>query len=297
VGSNDNNVYALNTADGSLVWKYPTGNVVISSPAVVNGIVYIGSYDSNIYALDAFTGALIWNYTTGSAVASSPAVADDLVYVGSNDDNIYALDAATGAVVWNYTTGGDVASSPAVAECVVFVGSYDKKVYALDASSGALLWSYTTLDKVISSPAVADGAVYFGSYDHLVYAIGASSPSSQTYQVSFLASGLPQGASWTVTFNAQTKSNTTDTIVFDVPNGVYSFSITSSIDYTAFPSSGTVTVNSANFDQQIKFNSTIQDFPWLLFASLFAGAILFLLTIMAIVLYRRKNRDNFGCAR
>jgi len=50
VGSDDNNVYCLNAATGALVWNYETGNSVYSSPAVVNGVVYIGSHDANIYA-------------------------------------------------------------------------------------------------------------------------------------------------------------------------------------------------------------------------------------------------------
>ena len=35
---------------GALLWKYETGNDVNSSPAVVNGMVYIGSDDGNLYA-------------------------------------------------------------------------------------------------------------------------------------------------------------------------------------------------------------------------------------------------------
>jgi outer membrane protein assembly factor BamB len=192
-------------------------------------------------------------------------------------------------VMWNYTTGGAVASSPAVADDTVFVGSYDKKMYALNATSGAHLWSYITLDKVVSSPAVADGAIYFGSYDHLVYAVGDSSSSPQTYEVLFAASGLPPGTSWAVTLNGQTEDSTSDTIVFNVPNGVYSFSVTSPPDYTAYPSSGTVTVNAMNGYQQITFTSARQEFPWLLVASLAAGAVLLALAITAFVLYRRKN--------
>ena len=37
-------------------------HIVGSSPAVANGVVYIGSEDNNIYALDASTGALLWSY-------------------------------------------------------------------------------------------------------------------------------------------------------------------------------------------------------------------------------------------
>ena len=50
----------------------------------------------------------LWNYTTGSAVDSSPAIVDGVVYVGSNDDKIYALNATNGAQIWNYTTGSEV---------------------------------------------------------------------------------------------------------------------------------------------------------------------------------------------
>ena len=78
----------------------------LSSPAVANGVVYIGSDDDNVYALNASTGALLWQYTTGNSVSSSPAVADGVVYVGSNDDNMYALNASTGALADGSTQRG-----------------------------------------------------------------------------------------------------------------------------------------------------------------------------------------------
>ena len=90
VGSDDNNVYALNASTGALLWKYTTGAAVYSSPAVANGVVYVGSEDANIYALNAATGAEMWSFATGGAVESSPAVANGVVYVGSGD-NVYAF--------------------------------------------------------------------------------------------------------------------------------------------------------------------------------------------------------------
>jgi len=72
-------------SNGMLKWNYTTGGAV-SSPAVVNGIVYVGSADNNTYALNATTGEKLWNYTTGGAVGD-PAVVNGVVYVAS-DDNI-----------------------------------------------------------------------------------------------------------------------------------------------------------------------------------------------------------------
>jgi len=78
--------------NGTLLWRYSTGDFnVLSSPAVVGGVVYIGSGDTNVYALNATSGNKLWNYTTGGAVYSSPAVVNGVVYVGSSDGYIYAL--------------------------------------------------------------------------------------------------------------------------------------------------------------------------------------------------------------
>jgi outer membrane protein assembly factor BamB len=53
--------------------------------------VYVGSYDSNVYALNASTGALLWSFATGGNVISSPAVVNGVVYVGSGDHTLYAF--------------------------------------------------------------------------------------------------------------------------------------------------------------------------------------------------------------
>jgi outer membrane protein assembly factor BamB len=146
-----------------------------SSPAVVDGKVYVGSYDGNVYCLDASTGNLAWKYTTGDIVSSSPAVANGKVYVGSQDSNVYCLDASTGNLAWKYTTGGWVVSSPAVNDGKVYIGSRDLNVYCLDASTGNLAWKYTTDNYVQSSPAVANGKVYVGSQGNgNVYCLDAS---------------------------------------------------------------------------------------------------------------------------
>jgi len=178
IGSDDDEVYALNATTGALIWSYTTGDYVHSSPAVADGKVYVGSKDKNVYCLNASTGSLIWNYTTGNGVTySSPAVADGRVYVGSCDYKVYCLNASTGSLIWSYTTGSPVESSPAVADGRVYIGSYDCKVYCLNASTGVFIWSYTTGNQVISSPAVADGKVYVGSKDGGFYCLNASTGS------------------------------------------------------------------------------------------------------------------------
>jgi outer membrane protein assembly factor BamB len=171
VGSDDDNVYALNAETGTQVWKYTTGGFVDSSPAVAGGIVYVGSGDGHVYALNAETGTQIWNCNTWGSIGSSPAVAGGYLYVESNNGILYCLNAETGTEIWNYTTEG--VDSPAVAGTIVYIGSGDDHVYALNAETGTQIWNYTTGNAVYSSSAVAGGIVYVGSDDDNVYALNA----------------------------------------------------------------------------------------------------------------------------
>ena len=77
-------------ATGALVWQYPTMSYILSSPTVVNDVVFFGSSDGNLYALKAQTGALLWKYNIGTDV-DSPAVANGVLYVGARDGNLYAF--------------------------------------------------------------------------------------------------------------------------------------------------------------------------------------------------------------
>ena len=87
-----------------------------SSPTVANGLVFMGGYGNNLYALDTETGKVMWNFVTNGPVGSSPAVAGGVVYVGSEDKNLYALDAKTGIKKWAFQTQGKVNSSPCVVD-------------------------------------------------------------------------------------------------------------------------------------------------------------------------------------
>jgi outer membrane protein assembly factor BamB len=158
----------------SLAWEFATNGSVISSPSIVDGIVYVGSQDKNIYAIGAWSGSLIWKYATNGPIISSPAVADGKVFVGSEDGYVYSVDAYTGSLIWKTFvnsslpfTFGDLVlkSSPAVAGGKVYIGSLDGNLYALDENTGNVVWETQTEGPIESSPAVADGSVFFTSQE------------------------------------------------------------------------------------------------------------------------------------
>ncbi len=164
-------LYARNAATGASMWSDHTDGFVSSSPAVVDGVVYVGDGNS-VIALDAATGSLRWTFVTGGPVSSPPAVADGVIYVGSGDDDLYALDASTGKLRWSHHTHAPVTCAPALAAGVVYIGSGDHDIYALYASGGKLLWSQATGNPV-DWLSVANGVLY-SSGDYVMYAIDAS---------------------------------------------------------------------------------------------------------------------------
>ena len=161
------------TKPGVLLRQYTMAGSVLSTHAVVDGIVYVGSREGFLYAVDAASGERLWRYDW---VSSSPAVADGTVYFGSTDGSVYAVDTTTGDQTWRYPTGATrVPSSLAVADGAVYFYSTDGYVHAVDADSGDMLQRYAIGDEVSSFLAVADGVVYFDSTDGYVYAVDVDS--------------------------------------------------------------------------------------------------------------------------
>jgi outer membrane protein assembly factor BamB len=183
----------------TLSWQAQLGQLVVaSSPAVVNGVVYIGSSDGRLWAYPAdgcgqsLCTKPLWSSTSLAQIIDSPTVANGIVYVGSqtsfnsNDGKLNAFSAggcgsAVCAPLWQGLAGKDsiLDSSAAVAHGIVFVGAYDGRLYAFGAGGcGAAtcqpLWTGTTGGHIESTPTVSKGVVYIGSDDGKLYAFRAA---------------------------------------------------------------------------------------------------------------------------
>ena len=174
VGSDDGNLYAVNAIDGEQIWALPTGDVIFSSPAVVDGVVYVGRADHNLYAVDAATGQATLGppHRRRRRLLSGRGRWCGLCRQAVLTTTSTQVDASTGEEIWAFPAGDDIGSSPAVVDGVVYVGSWDGSLYAVDATSGTQRWSYETEGSITSSPAVVDGVVYIGAHGQPLYAIG-----------------------------------------------------------------------------------------------------------------------------
>lgn len=167
----DYTFYALNY-NGTLKWKYQTGGLIWSSPALGDdGIIYFTSWDSKLYAMYS-NGTVKWRFGTGYPVKSSPVIAEDgTIYFGGDNKIIYAIN-SNGTEKWHYPTGDFINSGPAIADDgTIFIGSSDSYLYAL-YPNGTLRWRFKTGDWIKGNPTIAeDGTVYAPSFDGFLYAL------------------------------------------------------------------------------------------------------------------------------
>jgi outer membrane protein assembly factor BamB len=187
IGGPDARILALDAAAGRLLWTCQTNAervpgmpgsrplagdhrvpvMVTSSPAVIDGTVYVAGADLHAYALDAASGVPRWSRWVGGS-GSSPAVAAGVVYIGGLLA-VYALEAASGQPLWESPRADGLNFSghaPAVAGGTVYAAGHnyrrkDGVLLALDTATGAVRWQWRrprgTKD---TSPAVSGQLVY-----------------------------------------------------------------------------------------------------------------------------------------
>ncbi len=77
------------------------------------------------------------------------------------------------------------------------------------------------------------------------------------YNLAFVETGLPVGSTWSVNLSGDLRTTTTDSIVFNVDNGTYSYSITGPGNYIPHPESGTAVVYGENNTVNVNFISAL----------------------------------------
>jgi outer membrane protein assembly factor BamB len=163
---------ALNAQDGSIRWRVNVGTPGRSAPTVVDGRMFFGTIDEKLFALDAADGKVVWTYqaTSGETVVlgqPAPAVVGNTVLAGFGSGDIVALRASTGEMLWSDTlgsTGGrnsvmdfsSVHGLPVISDGTAYVISVGQVLTAIDLRSGRRLWERQVAGK--------DGLVICGNW-------------------------------------------------------------------------------------------------------------------------------------
>jgi len=81
------------TGQDAVVWQFRELGRTISTPSIVDGLVYIADYSGRLFCLDAETGEKYWEHDTLSHIWSSTLVVDGKVLLGNEDGELVVMQA------------------------------------------------------------------------------------------------------------------------------------------------------------------------------------------------------------
>jgi outer membrane protein assembly factor BamB len=171
IGSNDENLYALDLATGKQKWAYKAG-AMKAAVAYHDGAVYVGNLDGIFHCVDAATGQKRWTFETGADISSGANFTRDAVLFGSGDETLYCLS-REGKLLWKFRVpGGPVLGSPVIVGERTFAAGCDSALHVLDVTNGKQLGNTVDLGgQVGATVAVLGDRLYVGTMSNQVLAI------------------------------------------------------------------------------------------------------------------------------
>ena len=165
----DTHFYALNLADGSLVWKWNNGkgNPKLSPasvwPVAANGKIFITAPDRYFTCLDAETGEQVWR-TKQYKVRETVGLSEDgkTVYSKCMWDTVVAMDATTHEPVTRWAAHADFGyehnpAMPLEKEGTLWVSTKNGLLLGMDAATGKVLWRHKIGNSILNTPLPLSG--------------------------------------------------------------------------------------------------------------------------------------------
>lgn len=156
VSTGQGHVFAINTQNGSRIWKRGIGSPIRSAPKLQQGVLFVTTVDDQLFALDSANGGIMWQHRglgerVGFLSAVSPAIGENIVVVTYASGEIYGLAADTGQELWNDSLAMTVKTSATsvftgfdgdavIAGGVAFASSNNGLTAATHLLTGRRLW-------------------------------------------------------------------------------------------------------------------------------------------------------------
>ena len=162
-------VVALAAADGKELWRGKPGGPLRGAPTIANGVVYVLSQDSQIFALNQADGAVLWAQsgtleTQGVFGVAAPAAGQGSVIAGFSSGELNAYRYENGRVLWqdalsrtsistSVSSLADIDADPVIDNGRVYAVGQGGRMIALELATGQRLWEQNFAG--ISTPWIA----------------------------------------------------------------------------------------------------------------------------------------------
>ena len=178
-------VVALDAASGKEIWKTKPGGPLRGAPTLAFNAVYVMSQDNQIYALNAADGSLLWNQAasqgqTGIFGVAAPAAGQGTVIGGYSSGELAAYRYENGRELWldalartsiSTEVGAltDVDADPIIDNGRVYALGQGGRMAAYELVTGQRVWELNLAG--ISTPAVAGEWIFTLTDDAQLLAI------------------------------------------------------------------------------------------------------------------------------
>ncbi len=165
----DTHFYALNLADGSLVWKWNNGNgnpklsPASVWPVATDGKIFITAPDRYFTCLDAETGEPVWR-TKEYKVRETVGLSEDgkTVYSKCMWDTVVAMDATTHEPITRWATHADFGyehnpAMPLEKDGTLWVSTKNGLLLGMEAQTGKVLWRHKIGNSILNTPLPLSG--------------------------------------------------------------------------------------------------------------------------------------------
>jgi outer membrane protein assembly factor BamB len=160
---------ALDAKTGAVLWIVRPAGPLRGAPTIANGNVYVISQDNQIFAINPADGKIRWNgsgsiETAGVLGAAAPAAAQGTVVAGYSSGELTAYRYENGQVVWQdaltrtsistaVTSLSDIDADPVIDQGRVFAIGQGGRMVAIELITGQRLWEINAAG--LSTPWVA----------------------------------------------------------------------------------------------------------------------------------------------
>ncbi len=167
-------IYALNRADGAVIWRQQLDAPVTASPTISDGLIYVVTRDNSAWALDTKVGRIKWRLPGTPAPAviaggSGAVVNDRLAIFPFGSGELVAALKRSGIRVWGSSVSGqrrgvayasitDISGDPVLVGGKIYAANQGGRAVAIDAGNGERLW---TADEGAYSPVYPAGNSVF----------------------------------------------------------------------------------------------------------------------------------------
>jgi outer membrane protein assembly factor BamB len=182
-------VAALDARNGGIVWQVHPGGPLRGSPTVSGDAVYVMSQDNQIYALKTSDGSQAWSAAAALEIAgvfgsASPAVAQGTVVAGFSSGELNAYRYENGRLVWqdqlsrtsirtSVASISDIDAHPVIDSGQVISVGQGGRMVSLELISGQRMWELNVAG--ISTPAVVGDWAFVVTDDAKLIAVARGS--------------------------------------------------------------------------------------------------------------------------